>query len=67
MSLFIVLNKLREEQDSTFRFDFVYRASICGSFGMLVNGTPTLASKTLTKDVPEITTLLPISVVAKDG
>ena len=62
MSLFIVLNKLREEQDPTLRFDFVCRASICGSCGMLVNGTPTLACKTLTKDLPEITTLLPLPV-----
>ncbi len=29
---------------------------------MLVNGTPTLASKTLPKDLPEITTLLPLPV-----
>ena len=60
MTLFVVLNKLREEQDPTLRFDFVCRASICGSCGMLVNGTPTLACRTLTKDLPSVTTLLPL-------
>lgn len=62
MTLFVVLNKLREEQDPTLKFDFVCRASICGSCGMLVNGTPTLACRTLTKDLPDVTTLLPLPV-----
>ncbi len=62
MTLFVVLNKLREEQDPSLRFDFVCRASICGSCGMLVNGTPTLACKTITKDLPPITTLMPLPV-----
>jgi fumarate reductase iron-sulfur subunit len=62
MTLFVVLNRLREEQDPTLRFDFVCRASICGSCGMVVNGTPTLACKTLTKELPEVTTLLPLPV-----
>ncbi|WDL98634.1 fumarate reductase iron-sulfur subunit [Alicyclobacillus sp. ALC3] len=60
MTLFVVLNKIREEQDPSLRFDFVCRASICGSCGMLVNGRPTLACRTLTKDLPEVTTLLPL-------
>lgn len=62
MTLFVVLNKIREEQDPTLRFDFVCRAAICGSCGMLVNGKPTLACKTLTKDLPVVTTLLPLPV-----
>ncbi|QSO54527.1 fumarate reductase iron-sulfur subunit [Alicyclobacillus curvatus] len=62
MTLFVVLNKIREEQDSSLRFDFVCRASICGSCGMLVNGRPTLACRTLTKDLSEVTTLLPLPV-----
>lgn len=62
MTLFVALNKLREEQDPTLRFDFVCRAAICGSCGMLVNGKPTLACKTLTKELPETTTLLPLPV-----
>jgi fumarate reductase iron-sulfur subunit len=62
MTLFVVLNKIREEQDPTLKFDFVCRAAICGSCGMLVNGRPTLACKTLTKDLPEVTTLLPLPV-----
>lgn len=62
MSLFVVLHKIREEQDPSLRFDFVCRASICGSCGMLVNGKPTLACNTLTKDLPSLTTLMPLPV-----
>lgn len=62
MTLFIVLNKIREEQDPTLRFDFVCRASICGSCGMLINGTPSLACRTLVKDLPDVTTLMPLPV-----
>lgn len=62
MTLFIVLNKLREEQDPTLRFDFVCRASICGSCGMLINGKPNLACKTLTTTLPDVTTLMPLPV-----
>lgn len=62
MTLFIVLNKLREEQDPSLRFDFVCRASICGSCGMLINGKPNLACKTLTENLPDVTTLMPLPV-----
>ena len=56
MTLFIALNELREKQDPTLQFDFVCRAGICGSCAMMVNGRPTLACRTLTRDVgPEIT------------
>jgi len=55
MTLFIALNELREKQDPTLQFDFVCRAGICGSCAMMVNGRPTLACRTLTRDVgPEI-------------
>jgi fumarate reductase iron-sulfur subunit len=38
------------------QFDFVCRAGVCGSCGMLINGRPALACRTLTKDLaPEIT------------
>jgi len=62
MTLFVVLNKIREAQDPSLRFDFVCRAAICGSCGMLVNGRPTLACKTLTQDLSEVTTLMPLPV-----
>jgi hypothetical protein len=38
MTLFIALNELRERQDPSLQFDFVCRAGICGSCGMLING-----------------------------
>lgn len=60
MTLFVVLSKIRDEQDPTLKFDFVCRASICGSCGMLVNGRATLACKTLTKDMPSDITLFPL-------
>ena len=61
MTIFIALNKIREEQSPSLQFDFVCRAGICGSCGMVVNGTPDLACRTLTTKFsnPEIT-LLPL-------
>lgn len=50
MSLFIALNVIREKYDPDLCFDFVCRAGICGSCGMVVNGVPKLACRTLTKD-----------------
>ena len=60
MTLFVALNKIRDEQDPTLKFDFVCRASICGSCGMLINGKASLACKTLTKDLPSDITLFPL-------
>lgn len=62
MTIFVALNKIREELDPTLMFDFVCRAAICGSCGMVINGRPTLACKTLTKDLPSKITLLPLPV-----
>jgi fumarate reductase iron-sulfur subunit len=53
MTLFIALNKIRETLDADLSFDFVCRAGICGSCGMMVNGKPQLACRTLTKNYPE--------------
>lgn len=50
MTLFIALTKIRETMDPDLSFDFVCRAGICGSCGMMVNGKPQLACRTLTKD-----------------
>ncbi len=56
MTLFIALNEIREKQDPSLQFDFVCRAGICGSCGMLIDGKPDLACRTLTKNLgPEIT------------
>jgi fumarate reductase iron-sulfur subunit len=62
MTLFIALNEIREKQDPSLQFDFVCRAGICGSCGMMINGKPGLACRTLTAQVgPEIT-LAPLPV-----
>jgi len=50
MTLFIALNKIRDSLDADLSFDFVCRAGICGSCGMVVNGKPLLACRTLTKN-----------------
>jgi fumarate reductase iron-sulfur subunit len=62
MTLFIALSKIREEQDPSLQFDFCCRAGICGACAMMINGWPNLACKTLTKDLPEEITLMPLPV-----
>lgn len=51
LTLFRALNRIREETDPSLQFDFACRSAVCGSCGMLVNGRPTLACKTLTSDL----------------
>jgi fumarate reductase iron-sulfur subunit len=60
MTLFVALNLIREEQDPSLSFDFVCRAGICGSCGMIINGRPGLACRTLTRDLPDDITLAPL-------
>ncbi len=62
MTIFVALNKIREEQDSSLMFDFVCRAAICGSCAMLINGRPRLACKTLVGDLHGTITLMPLPV-----
>jgi fumarate reductase iron-sulfur subunit len=62
MTLFIALNRIREEQDPSLQFDFCCRAAICGACAMVINGRPNLACKTKTKDLPDTITLLPLPV-----
>ena len=67
MNLFTVLMRIREEQDPSLMFDFSCRAAVCGSCGMLINGVPQLACRTLTKELPEKTTLYPLPVFKHVG
>jgi fumarate reductase iron-sulfur subunit len=62
MTLFIALNEIREKQDPSLQFDFVCRAGICGSCGMMINGKPGLACRTLTEEVGPAITLAPLPV-----
>ena len=62
MTLFIALNRLREEQDPSLIFDFCCRAGICGACAMVINGRPGLACQTKTKDQPDKITLHPLPV-----
>ena len=60
MTLFIALNEIREKLDPSLNFDFVCRAGICGSCGMLINGRPGLACRTLTKHLGPVINLAPL-------
>lgn len=62
MTLFLALHRLREEQDPSLQFDFACRSAVCGSCGMLVNGRPRLACRTLTRDLAAIIRLHPLPV-----
>ena len=62
MTLFIALNEVRQNLDPSLQFDFVCRAVICGSCGMLIDGRPGLACRTLTKDLGSTITLAPLPV-----
>lgn len=62
MTLFIALNEVRQNLDPSLQFDFVCRAGICGSCGMLIDGRPGLACRTLTKDLGATITLAPLPV-----
>lgn len=60
MTLFLALNEIREKQDASLQFDFVCRAGICGSCAMVINGKPTLACRTLTKNLAPTISLAPL-------
>jgi len=62
MTLFIALTQIREEQDPSLQFDFCCRAGICGACAVMINGQPGLACHTLTRDLPEEITLMPLPI-----
>ncbi len=62
MTLFIALSEIRERQDASLNFDFVCRAGICGSCGMMIDGKPGLACRTLTRDHGVDIALAPLPV-----
>lgn len=62
MTLFMALKEIREKQEASLQFDFVCRAGICGICGMMINGRPTLACRTLTRSLGSEITLAPLPV-----
>ncbi|RXJ87652.1 fumarate reductase iron-sulfur subunit [Arcobacter sp. CECT 8985] len=60
MTIYLALTKIRESLDAGLSFDFVCRAGICGSCAMMIDGRPKLACRTLTKDLGNVITLLPL-------
>ena len=62
MTLYIALNRIREELDASLQFDLSCRFAVCGSCGMLINGRPMLACRTLTETLPQVIRLYPLPV-----
>ncbi|MCL2123227.1 MAG: fumarate reductase iron-sulfur subunit [Desulfovibrionaceae bacterium] len=62
MTLFIALNRLREEQDPGLIFDFCCRAGVCGACAMVINGKPGLACQTQTRNQPDKIVLHPLPI-----
>ena len=62
MTLFMALNEIRERLDPSLQFDFVCRAGICGSCGMMIDGQPGLACRTLTANLGDEISLAPLPV-----
>ncbi len=61
MTLYIALTKIKTTIDHDLSSDFVCRAGICGACGMIINGKPRLACKTLTSEFKDgKITLLPL-------
>ena len=60
MTLYLALQEIRATQAPSLQFDFVCRAGICGSCGMLINGRPGLACRTLIRDLPDVIRLAPL-------
>jgi len=60
LNLFVALHRIREAQAPDLKFDFVCRAGVCGSCGVMINGRPTLACRTLTADLPDVINLAPM-------
>ncbi|WP_373029043.1 fumarate reductase iron-sulfur subunit [Sulfurovum sp.] len=50
MTLYIALSKIKASIDHDLSSDFVCRAGICGACGMIINGKPKLACRTLTSE-----------------
>lgn len=61
-TLYLALNRIREEQDPSLQFDFACRSAVCGSCAMMVNGRPVLACRTQTSDLPDTIRLHPLPV-----
>lgn len=66
-TLYLALNRIREQLDPSLQFDFACRSAVCGSCAMLVNGRPVLACRTLTSDLPAAIDLHPLPVFALVG
>jgi len=62
MTIFIALNEIREKYEPSLQYDFVCRAGICGSCGMVVNGRPDLACRRSTSSLPDVINLAPLPV-----
>jgi succinate dehydrogenase / fumarate reductase, iron-sulfur subunit len=58
MTVLEALTKIQEEQDPTLVFRYSCRGAVCGSCGMVINGHPDLACRTLLESLPSSEVLL---------
>ncbi|PJE79022.1 Fumarate reductase iron-sulfur subunit [invertebrate metagenome] len=56
-SMLDVLEHIKDEQDSTVSYRWSCRMAVCGSCGMVINGTPRLACETFLRDFPANATI----------
>ena len=56
------LNYIKDHVDTTLSYRWSCHMAICGSCGMMINGRPTLACRTLTKDLGAEISLAPLPV-----
>jgi fumarate reductase iron-sulfur subunit len=52
MSVLQLLQEIKDSQDGSLAFRWSCRMAVCGSCGMMINGTPRLACNTLVRDLP---------------
>lgn len=52
MSVLQALQAIKDTQDGSLTFRWSCRMAVCGSCGMMINGTPRLACNTLLRDLP---------------
>jgi len=55
------LNYIKDEMDGTLSYRWSCRMGVCGSCGMMVNGTPKLTCSALLRDLPSAVTVEPLA------
>lgn len=59
-SIYLAMEEIQQKHDPSFYYDICCRSNVCGSCAVNVNGQPSLACKTQTKDLPDTITIEPL-------